>query len=50
MAVIVLTANAWGILTGEWRSAGRRTMTWAVAGFLLLVAGIWIIASAGNVS
>ena len=48
MATIVLTANAWGLLTGEWRGAGRRTATWAVAGILLLVAGIALIAWAGN--
>jgi L-rhamnose-H+ transport protein len=48
MAAIVLTANAWGLLTGEWRGAGRRTAAWAVTGILLLVAGISVIASAGN--
>jgi L-rhamnose-H+ transport protein len=48
MAAIVLTANVWGLLTGEWRSADRRALTWAASGCLLLVIGIWIIASAGN--
>jgi L-rhamnose-H+ transport protein len=48
MAAIVLTANAWGVLTGEWRGAGRRAAAWAVAGSLLLVAGISVIASAGK--
>jgi L-rhamnose-H+ transport protein len=48
MAVIVLTANAWGLLTGEWRSVGRCALTWAAGGCLLLVVGIWIIASAGS--
>ena len=32
----------------EWRSADRRALTWAASGCLLLVVGIWIIASAGN--
>jgi L-rhamnose-H+ transport protein len=50
MAMIVLTANAWGFLTGEWRSAGRQAITWAAVGWLLLVVGIWIIALAGNMS
>jgi L-rhamnose-H+ transport protein len=50
MAVIVLTANAWGLLTGEWRAAGRRALTWAAGGCLLLVTGIWIIALAGSKS
>lgn len=48
MAAIVLTANAWGLLTGEWRGAGRRTAAWVAAGILLLVAGISVIASAGS--
>jgi L-rhamnose-H+ transport protein len=46
----VLTANAWGLATGEWRGAGGRTAAWAVAGNLLLVAGISVIASAGRAS
>jgi L-rhamnose-H+ transport protein len=50
MAAIVLTANAWGLLTGEWRGAGRRAAAWAVAGSLLLIAGISEIASAGGAS
>ena len=47
MAAIVLTANTWGLLTGEWR-AGWRAAAWAAAGSLLLVAGISVIASAGS--
>jgi len=48
MAAIVLTANTWGLLTGEWRGAGWRAVAWAAAGSLLLVAGISVIASAGS--
>ena len=48
MAAIVLTANTWGLLTGEWRGAGWRAAAWAAAGSLLLVAGISVIASAGS--
>ena len=48
MAVIVLAANAWGLLTGEWRDAGWRSLVWAGAGTLLLIAGISIIASVGS--
>lgn len=50
MAAIVLTANAWGLATDEWRGAGGRTAAWAVVGNLLLVAGISVIASAGRAS
>jgi L-rhamnose-H+ transport protein len=48
MAMIVLAANAWGFLTGEWRNSSRRSRIWASAGCLLLIGGIWIIASSGN--
>ena len=48
MAAIMLMANIWGFLTGEWRSAGRRATTWAVAGCLLLIVGISVIAAAGS--
>lgn len=48
MASIVMAANVWGAATGEWKGAGQRAMTWAVAGCLLLLAGIWIVASAAN--
>jgi hypothetical protein len=50
MAAIVLTANTWGVLTGEWRGVGRRALTWAITGILLLIAGISVIASAGTES
>ncbi|HXY01831.1 MAG TPA: L-rhamnose/proton symporter RhaT [Candidatus Limnocylindrales bacterium] len=50
MAAIVLTANAWGVLTGEWRGATTRTITWAGSGCLLLVAGVVLIAGAGRTS
>jgi len=48
MAAIVLTANILGLLSSEWRGAGRRSAAWASAGNLLLVAGISIIASVGT--
>ena len=45
MAVIVLTANGWGLLTGEWKNARPRALMWAAGGGLLLVLGICVIAS-----
>jgi L-rhamnose-H+ transport protein len=50
MAMIVLTANAWGFLTGEWRNAGRSAAAWAVTGVVLLIGGISVIARAGSIS
>ncbi|MBV8050054.1 MAG: hypothetical protein JOZ80_02625 [Acidobacteriaceae bacterium] len=48
MAAIVLTANAWGVLTGEWRGAGRLSAAWAIAGNSMLILGICAIASASR--
>jgi L-rhamnose-H+ transport protein len=48
MALIVLSANAWGVLKGEWRSRETRPMFWAAAGCLLLLGGIWIVAWSGS--
>ena len=36
MAAIVLAANAWGVVSGEWRAARWRTAGWAAAGSPLL--------------
>lgn len=48
MAMIVLTANAWGFLTGEWRDAGPSAVAWAATGVTLLIGGISVIARAGS--
>jgi L-rhamnose-H+ transport protein len=48
MAAIVLTANGWGSLTGEWRGAARTALRWAATGCALLILGIWIIAWSGS--
>jgi L-rhamnose-H+ transport protein len=46
MACVVLTANGWGVATGEWRNAKPRSKGWIAAGVLLLVAGVAVIGSA----
>ena len=43
MGTVVLTANAWGIATGEWRKSGRQSRMWMPAGTVLLVAGVCLI-------
>jgi len=50
MAAIVLTANIWGLSSGEWRGSSGRTAAWAMVGNVLLITGIWVIASAGRTS
>ena len=48
MTVIVLVANLWGILTGEWRGAGRRTFRYLAAGNALMIVALVVIARGGQ--
>jgi L-rhamnose-H+ transport protein len=46
MGCTVLTANAWGGVTGEWKGAPRVALWWVTIGVLLLIAGIIVISAA----
>ena len=46
MGCVVLTANAWGAATGEWKGAGPAARRWMVAGTAALVAGVCLIGAA----
>jgi len=48
MGCIVLTANGWGMATGEWRDASRRAKAWMAAGVVTLITGVAVIGSAGR--
>lgn len=48
MGCVVLTANGWGVATGEWRGANHRAKAWIAAGVLSLIAGVVVISSAGR--
>lgn len=48
MGAVVLTANAWGALTGEWRGAPAHAVRWMAAGVVLLIAGVALIGRAGG--
>lgn len=48
MTVIVLVANLWGVLTGEWQGAGHRAMRYLVAGNALMIAALVVIARGGQ--
>jgi L-rhamnose-H+ transport protein len=43
MSLIVIVANLWGLLTGEWRGTGRRPVLTMGAGLLALLVAIFII-------
>jgi len=44
LGTAILTSNAWGILTGEWRGAGPRPLRVLMAGVAVLLAGMVLIA------
>jgi L-rhamnose-H+ transport protein len=45
MAMVILTANVWGVLTGEWRGASRRARSYSWAGVAILIAAIYVIST-----
>ena len=45
MTIIVLVANFWGLVTGEWKGAPRRVFTYLAAGLALMIAALIIIAA-----
>lgn len=48
MTVIVLIANLWGILTGEWHGAGRKAFGYLAAGNALMIGALMVIAWGGQ--
>ncbi len=48
MGCVVLTANGWGVATGEWRGANSRAKVWIAAGVLALIAGVVVVGSASR--
>lgn len=49
IAVMILTANIVGWLTGEWRGAARRARQTMLAGLAVLGAGVFVIGYSGTV-
>jgi L-rhamnose-H+ transport protein len=48
MGLTVLTANAWGAVTGEWRGTSRSAKLWMLAGVVLMIAGVGVIGHASQ--
>lgn len=44
MSVIIITANVWGLMTGEWSGMGRGPLTIMLVGILLLTLGFCFVA------
>jgi L-rhamnose-H+ transport protein len=45
MSLIVVVANLWGIVTGEWRNSGKKPLRVMGAGLAVLVVAMFIIGS-----
>lgn len=48
MSVMVITANLWGLLTGEWRGASRRARWFLIGGVVILILAICVIGYANH--
>jgi L-rhamnose-H+ transport protein len=46
MSMIVITASIWGVLTGEWRGAGRRPLQVMYGGVAMLILAIVVLSRA----
>jgi L-rhamnose-H+ transport protein len=44
VATNIITGNVWGVVTGEWKGAGRRAYAYAYVGIAILVGAIFVIA------
>ena len=45
MSSMVVVANLWGLLTGEWRGAGRRPLQVMSAGLVILIVAMFLVGS-----
>lgn len=48
MTVMVLVANFWGIVTGEWKNAGLRALRCLAAGIVIMIAALAVMAAAAR--
>jgi L-rhamnose-H+ transport protein len=44
MSFAIIVGNVHGFRTGEWKGASRQSIAWIVAGIIILIAGVCIIA------
>ena len=48
MSLIVITASVWGVLTGEWKNAGRKPLAVQLGGVGVLVIAVFVLSAAGR--
>jgi L-rhamnose-H+ transport protein len=49
MSLIVITASVWGVVTGEWKSAGRQPLAIQMSGVGVLVVAVFVLSAAGRI-
>jgi L-rhamnose-H+ transport protein len=47
MAIIIITANLWGAMTGEWKGTSKGTYIYSLGGIAVLVVAIYVISRGG---
>ena len=48
MVMIIMAANVWGVLTGEWKGASRVVYAYSCVGLVVLLSGIYVISLGGG--
>ena len=48
MTVMVLVANFWGLVTGEWKGAGKRALGYLAAGTGVMIVAMVVISMAAR--
>lgn len=48
MSMALITSNAWGAITGEWRGASRRAYAYSLVGIAFLIVAIVVISRGGS--
>ncbi len=48
MSLIVITASVWGVVTGEWKGAGKQPLQIMAAGVGVLILAIFVLATASR--
>lgn len=48
MSLIVITASLWGVVTGEWKNAGKRPLQIQMAGVAVLILSVFVLTAASR--
>jgi len=48
MSLIVITASVWGLLTGEWKNAGKPAVRIMLAGVAVLIVAVFVLSAASR--